>query len=65
MEIITLCSESQVKNMNKMLLFSEPTELSIKARSLYDMISMGYNIPEFIAFTLSGKKNVENKEKIR
>ncbi len=51
--------------MNKMLLFSEPTELSIKARSLYDMISMGYNIPEFIAFTLSGKKNVENKEKIR
>lgn len=51
--------------MNKMQLFSEPSELSIKARSLYDMISMGYNIPEFIAFTLSGKKDVENKGKIR
>lgn len=65
MEIIALYTESQVKDMNKMLLFSEPSELSIKARSLYDMISMGYNIPEFIAFTLSGKKDTENKGKIR
>ena len=64
METGAVYSESQVKIMNKMLLFSEPSELSIKARNLYDMVSMGYNIPEFIVFTLSGKKDLENKRKI-